>query len=113
MLQHKYLKASVMFSYLKVMTALLMGQPMTKEVVGSNVTSDTSAMHVDNQTSLRGTWKLSQIIYFERTKCCVFKFQENWRWMIWLSWFVDGDQILGSDWLSSFCGEIATNILHN
>jgi hypothetical protein len=39
------------------MTALVMGQPMTKEVVGSSVTSDTSEMQVDSQTSDKGTCK--------------------------------------------------------
>ena len=42
--------------YLKVITALFIGHPMTKEVAGSRVTSDTSEMHVDSQTSERGTW---------------------------------------------------------
>jgi hypothetical protein len=39
------------------MTALVMGHPMTKEVVGSSVTSDTSEMQVDSQTSDKGTYK--------------------------------------------------------
>ena len=42
-------------TYLKVMTALLMGQPMTKEVAVSRVTSDTSEMQVESHTSDRGT----------------------------------------------------------
>ena len=37
------------------MTALLMGQPRTKEVAESSVTSDTSAQQVDSHTSDRGT----------------------------------------------------------
>ena len=37
------------------MTALLMGQPMTKEVAVSRVTSLMSGMQVDSQTSERGT----------------------------------------------------------
>ena len=44
-------KIFVINGHLKVRTALLMGQPMTKEVVGSRVTSDTSEMQVDTQTS--------------------------------------------------------------
>lgn len=48
-------KIFVINGHLKVRTALLMGQPMTKEVVGSRVTSDTSEMQVDTQTSERGT----------------------------------------------------------
>ena len=43
-------------SHLKVITALLIGHPMTKEVAGSRVTSDTSAIHVETQTSESGTW---------------------------------------------------------
>ena len=42
--------------YLKVMTALLIGHPMTKDVVGSSVTSDTSEIQLESQTSDRGTW---------------------------------------------------------
>ena len=42
--------------HLKVITALLIGHPMTKEVAGSRVTSDTSEIHVETQTSERGTW---------------------------------------------------------
>lgn len=41
--------------YLKVMTALLMGQPRTKEVAESSVTSDTSVQQVDSHTSDKGT----------------------------------------------------------
>ena len=41
--------------HLKVITALLIGHPMTKEVAGSRVTSDTSEIHVETQTSERGT----------------------------------------------------------
>ena len=41
--------------YLNVMTALLIGQPITKEVNGSRVTSETSEMQVDNHTSDKGT----------------------------------------------------------
>ena len=43
------------YSHLKVITALLIGHPMTKEVAGSRVTSDTSEIHVETQTSERGT----------------------------------------------------------
>ena len=43
------------YSHLKVITALLIGHPMTKEVAESRVTSDTSEMHVESQTSERGT----------------------------------------------------------
>ena len=42
-------------NYLKVITALFIGHPMTKEVAGSRVTSDTSEMQVESQTSERGT----------------------------------------------------------
>ena len=42
-------------SHLKVITALLIGHPITKEVAESSVTSDTSEMHVESQTSERGT----------------------------------------------------------
>ena len=41
--------------HLKVMTALLIGQPITNDVKGSRVTSDTSEIQFDNQTSDRGT----------------------------------------------------------
>ena len=41
--------------YLKVMTALVMGQPMTKDFDWSKVTSDTSEMQVDSHRSDRGT----------------------------------------------------------
>ena len=40
--------------YLKVMTALVMGQPMTKDFDWSKVTSDTSEMQVDSHRSDRG-----------------------------------------------------------
>ena len=39
-----------------MITALLMGHPMTKDVVGSRVTSDTSEMQFESQTSDSGTW---------------------------------------------------------
>ena len=42
--------------YLKVITALLIGHPITKDVVGSRVTSETSEMQLESQTSERGTW---------------------------------------------------------
>lgn len=39
------------------MTALVIGHPITNEVVGSKVTSETSEMHVDNQISDKGICK--------------------------------------------------------
>ena len=47
--------AGVWAGELNVMTALLIGQPITKEVKGSSVTSETSEMQLDNHTSDRGT----------------------------------------------------------
>ncbi len=41
--------------YLKVRTAFVIGQPMTNEHVGSSVTSETSLMQSESQTSERGT----------------------------------------------------------
>ena len=41
--------------YLKVITALLIGHPITKEVVWSRVTSETSEMQSESQTSDSGT----------------------------------------------------------
>ena len=37
-------------------TAFVIGQPMTNEVVGSRVTSDTSEMQSDSHTSDKGIW---------------------------------------------------------
>ena len=47
---------TINYPHLKVITALLIGHPMTKEVAGSRVTSDTSEMQVESHTSERGTW---------------------------------------------------------
>ena len=44
-----------MILYLKVSTAFVIGQPITKDVVGSKVTSQTSEIQSDNHTSDRGT----------------------------------------------------------
>merc|ERR1719220_2544327 len=41
------------------MTALVIGQPITNEVAVSRVTSETSEMQVESQTSDRGTWSFS------------------------------------------------------
>ena len=53
-----WLKQFLTSPYLKVITALLMGQPITKEVLVSRVTSDTSEIQVESHTSDRGTWKM-------------------------------------------------------
>ena len=39
-----------------------MGQPITNDVAGSKVTSDTSPIHVDSHTSDRGTWNMGKYL---------------------------------------------------
>ena len=41
-----------------MITALLIGHPITKDVVGSRVTSETSEMQLESQTSDNGTWNM-------------------------------------------------------
>ena len=60
-------KRRELIGYLKVKTALVIGQPTTKEVVESRVTSDTSGIQVDIQTSHRGTCKIQKLRIWKAT----------------------------------------------
>ena len=56
--------------YLKVMTALVMGQPITKDFDWSKVTSDTSEMQVDSHRSDRGTWIFNEMVFYFIGRYC-------------------------------------------
>jgi hypothetical protein len=43
-------------THLNVIAALVIGHPITKDLVESRVTSETSLMQVDSQRSDKGTW---------------------------------------------------------
>ena len=65
--------------YLKVITALLIGHPITKDVVGSRVTSETSEMQLESQTSERGTCNEgNRLVMTQSTSVHTIKRTENW-----------------------------------
>ena len=68
------------YSHLKVITALLIGHPMTKEVAESSVTSDTSEMHVESQTSERGTCNEGKWIRLMTQSTSVHTIKRTYNW---------------------------------